>query len=523
MTSIEVGPDTSGEAAAARMQSALEELWLAGRETSLERIATVERAVASLLLGEEHDLADAVIAAHKLAGTLGMFGLPEGSVAARSIETALEDGNLDGAEVTRLAGLVVQMRRAVEQSPGAGPAPAPVAAGTGRFRLVGADCAYLEALRVGATAAGFAVVHERPPAAAGPDAADAAILVVDAGSLDPGELRAAVRTAGHDTVVAAVRTPADLAVRCALVDDGASFVLDDTLPAERALELVVGATRRVRDGVTLRVVTSRPVLAERLATALGSWDVASLRPDELATDTAWTAAEVVAVDLAGLGREALALVRLVRATPGAAASRVVALVARKPANADEMAEALFAGADDVVWLSAGWPALADWLRHSVRWTGPVLGAGSDVATPAPAVAASGGPGAAREAEGRSVLVVEDDPLVATVVSDLLTGRGHEVTVIDNGTAAADLLCDPAAAHRFGLVVLDVSLPGLDGFAVLRRLRAAGREGRIPVVLLTARAAEDEVVAGLELGAVDYVAKPFSPLVLVSRLERVLGP
>jgi DNA-binding response OmpR family regulator len=73
------------------------------------------------------------------------------------------------------------------------------------------------------------------------------------------------------------------------------------------------------------------------------------------------------------------------------------------------------------------------------------------------------------------------------------------------------------------VVLDVSLPGLDGFAVLRRVRAAGLEGRIPVVLLTARAAEDEVVAGLELGAVDYVAKPFSPLVLMSRLERVLGP
>jgi CheY-like chemotaxis protein len=127
-----------------------------------------------------------------------------------------------------------------------------------------------------------------------------------------------------------------------------------------------------------------------------------------------------------------------------------------------------------------------------------------------------------QAHQRRILVVEDDTLVASVVNDLLSSRGYAVTTISDGASAAEVLCSADVVQRFQLVVLDVSLPGLDGFGLLRRMQRAGTAGELPVVLLTARATEDEIVTGLELGAVDHVAKPFSPLVLMSRLERALG-
>ncbi|MGW5619549.1 response regulator transcription factor [Streptomyces olivaceus] len=113
-----------------------------------------------------------------------------------------------------------------------------------------------------------------------------------------------------------------------------------------------------------------------------------------------------------------------------------------------------------------------------------------------------------------VLVVDDDPTVAEVVAGYLERAGHVVDRAGDGPAALEL----AGAHRPDLVVLDLMLPGMDGLEVCRRLRGAGP---VPVVMLTARGDEDDRILGLEVGADDYVTKPFSPRELVLRVESVL--
>ncbi|MEV4034035.1 response regulator transcription factor [Streptomyces umbrinus] len=126
--------------------------------------------------------------------------------------------------------------------------------------------------------------------------------------------------------------------------------------------------------------------------------------------------------------------------------------------------------------------------------------------------------AGASADGRTgtarVLVVDDDPTVAEVVSGYLDRAGYLVDRAEDGpTALAG-----AAAHWPDLVVLDLMLPGMDGLEVCRRLR--GR-GPVPVIMLTARGDEDDRILGLEVGADDYVTKPFSPRELVLRVESVL--
>ncbi|GGS12580.1 DNA-binding response regulator [Streptomyces aureoverticillatus] len=116
--------------------------------------------------------------------------------------------------------------------------------------------------------------------------------------------------------------------------------------------------------------------------------------------------------------------------------------------------------------------------------------------------------------GPRVLVVDDDRTVAEVVTGYLNRAGYEVEQAEDGPAALER----AAVRRPDLVVLDLMLPGMDGLEVCRRLRA---RAPIPVIMLTARGDEDDRILGLELGADDYVTKPFSPRELVLRVESVL--
>jgi DNA-binding response OmpR family regulator len=113
-----------------------------------------------------------------------------------------------------------------------------------------------------------------------------------------------------------------------------------------------------------------------------------------------------------------------------------------------------------------------------------------------------------------VLVVDDDPTVAEVVAGYLDRAGYAVDRAETGPEALER----AAAHRPDLVVLDLMLPGIDGLEVCRRLRASGP---VPVIMLTALGDEGDRVLGLEVGADDYVTKPFSPRELVLRVESVL--
>lgn len=115
---------------------------------------------------------------------------------------------------------------------------------------------------------------------------------------------------------------------------------------------------------------------------------------------------------------------------------------------------------------------------------------------------------------RRVLVVDDDPTVTEVVAGYLNRSGFTVDRAADGPGA---LAQAQAAPP-DLVVLDLMLPGLDGLQVCRQLRAAGP---VPVVMLTARGDEEDRILGLEVGADDYVTKPFSPRELVLRVESVL--
>jgi len=114
-----------------------------------------------------------------------------------------------------------------------------------------------------------------------------------------------------------------------------------------------------------------------------------------------------------------------------------------------------------------------------------------------------------------ILVVEDEPGIALGLEDDLRMEGYEVEVVGDGAVA----CRRARETAFDLVLLDVMLPGKDGFDVCRELRRAGL--RMPILILTARTQEAEKVMGHELGADDYVTKPFSTRELRARVKALL--
>jgi DNA-binding response OmpR family regulator len=115
----------------------------------------------------------------------------------------------------------------------------------------------------------------------------------------------------------------------------------------------------------------------------------------------------------------------------------------------------------------------------------------------------------------TVLVVEDEIALARGLEDDLTMEGYRVVVSGDRLAARRLALD----QSFDAIVLDVSLPGRDGFEICRDIRRAGK--RTPIILLTAKAQESDKLLGLELGADDYITKPFSPRELRARLKAVL--
>jgi two-component system, OmpR family, alkaline phosphatase synthesis response regulator PhoP len=116
-----------------------------------------------------------------------------------------------------------------------------------------------------------------------------------------------------------------------------------------------------------------------------------------------------------------------------------------------------------------------------------------------------------------ILIVEDEPDILELVRFNLSREGY--TVLGAATGEAGL--QEACARHPDLVLLDLMLPGIDGLEVCRRLKAERDTQQIPVVILTAKGEETDIVTGLELGADDYIVKPFSPKVLVARLRAVL--
>jgi two-component system response regulator RegX3 len=116
---------------------------------------------------------------------------------------------------------------------------------------------------------------------------------------------------------------------------------------------------------------------------------------------------------------------------------------------------------------------------------------------------------------KRILIVEDERPILEGLCDLFTFHGYEVESASDGQVGLDY----ALTRRYDLIILDVMLPNLDGFAICNTLRQKDRT--VPVVMLTAKTTEEDIIAGLSLGADDYIAKPFSIRALVLKVEAIL--
>lgn len=116
-----------------------------------------------------------------------------------------------------------------------------------------------------------------------------------------------------------------------------------------------------------------------------------------------------------------------------------------------------------------------------------------------------------------ILIVEDEEDIIDLVRYNLEKEGYQVTGVTSGEKALQVIKEKTP----DLVLLDLMLPGMDGIEVCRKIKAEPKIAHLPVIMLTAKSEEADIVAGLELGAEDYVTKPFSPKVLISRIRNVL--
>jgi two-component system alkaline phosphatase synthesis response regulator PhoP len=119
--------------------------------------------------------------------------------------------------------------------------------------------------------------------------------------------------------------------------------------------------------------------------------------------------------------------------------------------------------------------------------------------------------------GKRILLVDDSPVVADAVRDALEPFGYQIAWVEDGADVPAALAQRAP----DLILLDVMMPGVDGYETCRRLRADSKTAHLPILMLTARAEEADKVVGLELGADDYLAKPFGERELLARVRALL--
>ncbi|MCM3735495.1 response regulator transcription factor [Bacillus cytotoxicus] len=115
---------------------------------------------------------------------------------------------------------------------------------------------------------------------------------------------------------------------------------------------------------------------------------------------------------------------------------------------------------------------------------------------------------------KTILIVEDEDILREIVKDYLLHDGYKVLEATSGTEALSIF----EKHEVHLIILDIMLPKLDGWSVCRRIR---RTSNVPIIMLTARTDEDDTLLGFELGADDYVTKPYNPPILLARAKRLL--
>ena len=119
-------------------------------------------------------------------------------------------------------------------------------------------------------------------------------------------------------------------------------------------------------------------------------------------------------------------------------------------------------------------------------------------------------------EGTYILVVDDESRMRKLLKDFLSTKGFNIIEAEDGEKALDIFTENR--NKIKLVLLDVMMPKLDGWSVLRKIR---QESKLPVIMLTARGEEQDELFGFELGVDEYISKPFSPKILVARVEAIL--
>ena len=119
-------------------------------------------------------------------------------------------------------------------------------------------------------------------------------------------------------------------------------------------------------------------------------------------------------------------------------------------------------------------------------------------------------------EGTYILVVDDESRMRKLLKDFLSTKGYHILEAEDGEKALEVFTENR--NKIKLILLDVMMPKLDGWSVLRKIR---QESNLPVIMLTARGEEQDELFGFELGVDEYIAKPFSPKILVARVEAIL--
>ena len=119
-------------------------------------------------------------------------------------------------------------------------------------------------------------------------------------------------------------------------------------------------------------------------------------------------------------------------------------------------------------------------------------------------------------EGTYILVVDDESRMRKLINDFLSAKGHQILEAEDGERAIEIYEENK--NKIKLILLDVMMPKLDGWSVLRKIR---QESNLPVIMLTARGEEQDELFGFELGVDEYISKPFSPKILVARVEAIL--
>ena len=116
----------------------------------------------------------------------------------------------------------------------------------------------------------------------------------------------------------------------------------------------------------------------------------------------------------------------------------------------------------------------------------------------------------------SVLVVDDEVRMRKLIKDFLVAKGYSILEAEDGEKALEIF--ETNKNKIGLILLDVMMPKLDGWSVLRQIR---QDSKVPIIMLTARSEEQDELFGFELGVDEYISKPFSPKILVARVEAIL--